>query len=87
MDEMEVRPASPQEDEFALLSLGARSPYESLIIPSVLPEALKLTDPRDLSPDRAKALVRSLSQLSWQEFPCGALANQSSSSLRRTVHG
>ena len=49
MDEMEVRPASPQEDEFALLSLGARSPYEALIIPSVLPEALKLTDPRDLS--------------------------------------
>ncbi len=54
MDEMEVRPASPQEDEFALLSLGARSPYESLIIPSVLPEALKLTDPRDLSPTEQK---------------------------------
>ena len=51
MDEMEVRPASPQEDEFALLSLGARSPYEALIIPGVLPEALKLTDPRDLSPE------------------------------------
>jgi hypothetical protein len=28
MDEMEVRPSSPQEDEFVLLSLGARSPYE-----------------------------------------------------------
>jgi hypothetical protein len=27
MDEMEARPSSPQEDEFALLSLGARSPY------------------------------------------------------------
>jgi hypothetical protein len=50
MDEMEVRPGSPQEDEFALLSLGARSPYEALLVPSVLPEALKLTDPRDLSP-------------------------------------
>jgi hypothetical protein len=49
MDEMEVRASSPQEDEFALLSLGARSPYEALIIPKVLPEALKLTDPRDLS--------------------------------------
>lgn len=50
MDEMEVQAGSPQEDEFALLSLGARSPYEALLIPAVLPEALKLTDPRDLSP-------------------------------------
>jgi omega-hydroxy-beta-dihydromenaquinone-9 sulfotransferase len=54
MDEMEVRPDSPQEDEFALLSLGARSPYEALIIPKILPEALKLTDPKDLSPDEEK---------------------------------
>jgi len=54
MDEMEVRPGSPQEDEFALLSLGARSPYEALVIPNVLPEALKLTDPDDLSADDAK---------------------------------
>ena len=36
MDEMEVRPGSPQEDEFALLSLGARSPYEALLIPAIL---------------------------------------------------
>jgi hypothetical protein len=54
MDEMEVRPGSPQEDEFALLSLGARSPYEALLIPKILPEALKLTDPRDLSPQDEK---------------------------------
>jgi hypothetical protein len=54
MDEMEVRSGSPQEDEFALLSLGARSPYEALLIPAILPEALKLTDPRDLSPSDEK---------------------------------
>ena len=54
MDEMDVRPGSPQEDEFALLSLGARSPYEALIAPQVLPQALKLTDPRDLSPQDQK---------------------------------
>ncbi|MFZ1137290.1 MAG: sulfotransferase [Candidatus Korobacteraceae bacterium] len=54
MDEMEVRPGSPQEDEFALLSLGARSPYEALLIPAILPEALKLTDPKDLSPEDEK---------------------------------
>lgn len=49
MDEMEVRSGSPQEDEFAFLCLGARSPYEALVTPSTLREALKLTDPRDLS--------------------------------------
>ena len=49
MDEMEVQAGSPQEDEFAFLSLGARSPYEALLFPTILPEALKLTDPRDLS--------------------------------------
>lgn len=45
---MEVRPGSPQEDEFALLSPGARSPYEALIAPHCLAQALKLADPRDL---------------------------------------
>ena len=54
MDEMEVSAASPQEDEFALLSLGARSPYEALLMPQILPEALKLTDPKDLSPQEEK---------------------------------
>ena len=54
MDEMEVRSGSPQEDEFALLSLGARSPYEALLVPAILAEALKLTDPRDLSPSDEK---------------------------------
>jgi hypothetical protein len=50
MDEMEVRSASPQEDEFALFCLGARSPYEALVMPKILHEALKLSDPKDLSP-------------------------------------
>jgi len=59
MDEMEVRSGSPQEDEFALLSLGARSPYEALLVPEILTEALKLTDPRDLSPSDEK---------SWREI-------------------
>ena len=51
MDEMEVRAGSPQEDEFALLTLGARSPYEALLAPSRLSEALKLSDPADLPPE------------------------------------
>src|SRR5215831_18339578 len=36
MDEMEVRSSSPQEDEFALFCLGARSPYEALVMPEIL---------------------------------------------------
>jgi omega-hydroxy-beta-dihydromenaquinone-9 sulfotransferase len=68
MDEMEVRAGSPQEDEFALLSLGARSPYEALLVPAILPEALKLTDPRDLSAqDEAR----------WREVFRGFLAGVS----------
>ncbi len=68
MDEMEVRPGSPQEDEFALLSLGARSPYEALLIPAILPEALKLTDPRNLSPQDERR---------WREVFLGFLAGVS----------
>ena len=68
MDEMVVQAGSPQEDEFALLSLGARSPYEALLVPSTLAKALKLTDPRDLSPaDQAR----------WREIFLGFLAGVS----------
>jgi omega-hydroxy-beta-dihydromenaquinone-9 sulfotransferase len=68
MDEMEVRASSPQEDEFALLCMGARSPYEALIVPTVLPDALKLSDPRDLSaPDEKR----------WREIFLGFLAGVS----------
>jgi hypothetical protein len=58
MDEMEVRPGSPQEDEFALLSLGARSPYEALLLPQVLPQALQLADPRDLPESESRRWTR-----------------------------
>ena len=49
MDDVRIYPASPQEDEFGLLALGARSPYEALLVPCHLAEALALSDPRDLS--------------------------------------
>ena len=48
MDDLEISAASPQEDEFALLALGARSPYEALLAPSFLGPALRLADPSDL---------------------------------------
>jgi len=59
MDELEVRPGSLQEDEFALFSLGARSPYEALLAPHCLAQALKLADPRDL-PAREQETWRSV---------------------------
>jgi omega-hydroxy-beta-dihydromenaquinone-9 sulfotransferase len=49
MDEMAITRESPQEDEFALLALGARSPYEALLFPERLAEALELADPANLS--------------------------------------
>jgi hypothetical protein len=76
MDEMEVRSSSPQEDEFALLALGARSPYEALLIPTILPEALKLTDPRDLSPGDEKR---------WREVFLGFLAGVSARGAGRPM--
>jgi omega-hydroxy-beta-dihydromenaquinone-9 sulfotransferase len=54
MDDVEISAASPQEDEFALLALGARSPYEALVVPSRLAAALQTADPRDLPADDAR---------------------------------
>lgn len=48
MDDMPVSLASPQEDEFALLALGARSPYEGLLFPGALDRGMAAADPEDL---------------------------------------
>jgi hypothetical protein len=48
MDDVEISASSPQEEEFALMALGARSPYEALITPTRLAETLRLGDPLDL---------------------------------------
>jgi hypothetical protein len=44
MDNMSYSWASPQEDEFALLALGAPSPYEALIAPSLMRQPRHLVD-------------------------------------------
>ena len=36
MDNMQYSWTSPQEDEFALLCMGAPSAYESLLVPSLM---------------------------------------------------
>jgi hypothetical protein len=53
-DRMVVSPQMPQEDEFALLCLGARSPYEGLLTPGNFAEALTLADPDDLPAEDRK---------------------------------
>ena len=49
-DRMMIGAQTPQEDEFALLCLGARSPYEGLLAPRRFAEALALADPAELTP-------------------------------------
>jgi len=44
MDNVQYSWASPQEDEFALLSAGAPSPYEALLLPSLLAQPRSLLD-------------------------------------------
>jgi hypothetical protein len=66
MDNVQVSISSPQEDEFGLLALGARSPYEALLAPCHLADALALSDPRDLS-----ALEESRWRHAFKEFLSG----------------
>jgi len=49
MDAMKISSASPQEDEFALLCLGGRSPYEAVLFPNALRRALECGDPASLT--------------------------------------
>jgi len=49
MDDMLYSWTSPQEDEFALLALGAPSVYEALLIPSLMRHPSKLLDFRSRS--------------------------------------
>jgi hypothetical protein len=49
MDDVIISSQSPQEDEFALLALGVRSPYEALLVPRNLPACLQLSDYERLS--------------------------------------
>ncbi|HXW92987.1 MAG TPA: sulfotransferase [Terriglobales bacterium] len=54
MDNMSYSWASPQEDEFALLSLGAPSPYEALIVPSLLRNPGALVDLGQRPPEQQR---------------------------------
>lgn len=60
MDDMEISADSPQEDEFALMSLGARSPYEALLVPQTLRQALMLCDPEQLTGSEREELEKDI---------------------------
>lgn len=57
MDGMILSLASPQEDEFALLSLGAPSPYDGLLFPSAFERAMTMADPEDLPEHRQQEWI------------------------------
>lgn len=60
MDDLRYSWTSPQEDEFALLCMGAASPYEALIFPSLLRNPRELVDFSHLSEDEQRAWQRAL---------------------------
>jgi len=53
--DLAVSPDSPQEQEFALLCMGAVSPYEAFMFPAALTELEALSDPDRFEPARARA--------------------------------
>lgn len=60
MDAMPYSWSSPQEDEFALLALGAPSPYEALIVPSLMRDPAALVDLRQRKPEEQERWVKAL---------------------------
>jgi hypothetical protein len=60
MDEMQYSWLSPQEDEFALLALGAPSPYEALLLPSLMRDPRLLVDLRARSVEEQERWAETL---------------------------
>lgn len=60
MDNMQYSWTSPQEDEFALLCMGAPSPYEALLVPSLMSDPNALLDLRRRSADEQDLWKRTI---------------------------
>ncbi|HET9409140.1 MAG TPA: sulfotransferase [Candidatus Sulfotelmatobacter sp.] len=60
MDNMQYTWQSPQEDEFALLCMGAPSPYEALLAPSLMGDPRALCDLRGRSPQEQERWSQTL---------------------------
>jgi omega-hydroxy-beta-dihydromenaquinone-9 sulfotransferase len=72
-DDMVISPFSPQEDDFALLCLGAATPYETFMFPSALRDVELLSDPERMEGD---ARLKWDKALTWTfratAYACGA---------------
>lgn len=60
MDNMQYSWTSPQEDEFALLCMGAPSPYEALLVPSLMFDPKALLDLRNRSTEEQDRWKRTI---------------------------
>jgi hypothetical protein len=60
MDNMQYSWTSPQEDEFALLCMGAPSPYEALLVPSLMAAPQVLLDLRQRSAEEQDRWKRTI---------------------------
>lgn len=60
MDNMQYSWTSPQEDEFALLCMGAPSPYEALLVPSLMFDPQVLLDLRRRSTEEQDCWKRTI---------------------------
>jgi len=69
MDGLEISALSPQEDEFALLTLGVDSAYRGFLMPERLPELLHTLDPSYWDTHEAQWLPR------FERFMAGVLAS------------
>lgn len=86
MDNMSITSASPQEDEFALLALGARSPYEGLLFPKAIERGLAAADPNDLTEIEMQEWVcvftRFIDQVSTRKPGCPVVLKSPTHSYR-----
>jgi hypothetical protein len=62
MDDVRYSWLSPQEDEFALLDLGAPSPYQALLVPSLMRDPYSLLDPSRSDPETRIRWTETLQQ-------------------------
>lgn len=76
MDGLEISALSPQEDEFALLTLGVDSAYRGFLMPERLPELLHTLDPHYWSEHEAEWLPR------FERFVAGVLASRGQAGRR-----
>jgi len=86
MDNMSISLASPQEDEFALLALGAPSPYDGLLFPRVLGRGMAIADPNDLpasdKQDWIRVFARFLGKVAGRKPRCPIVLKSPTHSYR-----